>query len=129
MNDWFSVLKGQKTIADTGITFTLPEEEEEENGKDCCEEAKNAYKVAYVKLGSWDWINLPSRLRDRLGLTESSSRLEIFDSLVEDEIFTDSVDTSSCEDFKEMLKVPMKYAMWKPEIVRILDDWEECENE
>ena len=132
MDNWFSVLKEQRIIADTGITFTLPEEEEEENGKDCCEEAKIAYKIAYVKIGTWDknqWGDGFNRFLEKYGITESSSRLEIFDALVEHNVFTDSVDTSLCEDFKEMLKGVMKYAEWKPEIVRILNDWEVCDNE
>ena len=49
MSNWFNILKEQKTIADTGITFTLPEEEPEESeDEDCIKWLKGLYDI-FVK--------------------------------------------------------------------------------
>ena len=44
MNDWFNILKTQRTITDVGFDFDLPEEEPpEKEDKDCCQKFKEGY--------------------------------------------------------------------------------------
>ena len=125
---WKSVLKDTRQISQTGIRTklgTTPLTMGDDD--DCCQEAKTAYKRAYIM--AIDYKSTSTGFGGYYGITEESDPLDDYDSLVREEIFTTFVDDSSCDEFKEQIKYISRYPDIKPYIDKILSDWEECENE
>lgn len=113
MNNWFNILKESKTITDTGITFTLPEEEESKDKRDCCEEAKKVFMESYEQYWSKSGTDFTGEGKA---------------------IFGDFFEIIGCDEYKEQLvsyretwSGPLQDAY--PYYNKALDFWEECENE
>ncbi len=125
---WFDVLKESRQITGNGIKTKLGKTPlTMGDDDDCCQEAKTAYKRAYIM--AIDYKSTSTGFGGYYGITEESDPLDDYDSLVREEIFTTFVDDSSCDEFKEQIKYISRYPDIKPYIDKILSDWEECENE
>ena len=125
---WFDVLKESRLTSQTGIKtklgtnpLTMGDDD------DCCEQAKTAYKRAYIM--AIDYKSTSTGFGGYYGITEESDPVDDYDSLVREEVFTNFVDDSSCDEFKEQIGRISRYNQIKPYIDKILSDWEECENE
>jgi hypothetical protein len=129
---WFNILKVQESISDIGLDFESPDEKLEPKDKDCCEIAKNTYKEAYMKITTWTEDEI-EEVSEEWGMTFSdyTTLTEIYDDFVKYKVFTNWLKEASCEEFKEYISDPdgpMAYATWKPEMQKILDEWDRCEH-
>jgi len=122
-NMWQDILKVQ--VLDT--TSSLSSINEPMEDKNCCEQAKTAYKRAYIMV--YNYKSRATGFGGYYGITEESDPLDDYDSLVREEVFTTFIDDSSCDEFKEQIKYGYRYHDIRPYIDKILSDWEECENE
>tara|TARA_R100000664_G_C2712817_1_gene108960 strand:+ start:435 stop:827 length:393 start_codon:yes stop_codon:yes gene_type:complete len=130
MNNWKDILKESRLTSQTGIRTklgTTPLTMGDDDDDDCCQEAKTAYKRAYIM--AIGYKSTSTGFGGYYGITEESDPVDDYDSLVREEFFTTFVDDSSCDEFKEQIERVSRYPDIKPYIDKILSDWEECENE
>jgi len=112
---WRDILKVQ--ILDTVTDLNIDLEPMAEDKKDCCQEAKEAYKETYVRL---------SNFGTNKDYEVSAAQ---YDKFVDEGRFSNFLDLMSCDEFAAYLFKPMKYKEWKEPLQKIIDDWEDCEDE
>jgi len=114
---WKEILKVQ--ILDTVTDLNIDLEPMTEDKKDCCQEAKEAYKETYVRLSNF----------------ETNKDYEVsaaqYDKFVDEGWWSNFLDLMSCDEYAAYLSagVPLRYNEWKEPLQKIIDDWEDCENE
>ena len=121
--NWMDILKTQETILDVGFDFDLPEEEPPEEDRNCCEEARQKFidmyddipKTTERRIKNWPCERLKSYL---IGWASYKSVT-----------LSEHLENYSIEDHQ---KATEGYQRAKDRInnqQKILDEWEECENE
>ena len=104
MNNWKDILKAPKTITDTGITFTLPEEEfDKDKHKECCEEVRKFLiswmgdlKKPWMKVNTPEWIQ-----------NDSIDSKYHYDSLL------NNITQFGCKDLEDLIYDLSRIEMWR----------------
>jgi hypothetical protein len=114
--NWMDILKTQETISDMGFDFDLPEEESPEEDRNCCEEARQKFIDMFDDIHPTTKSNIKNWTCERLKsyLINFSSR--------KPRPLSEHLKTNSIEDRQRALD-------WINNQQKILDEWEECENE
>ena len=108
MNNWLNILKDPRQISDTKTNLNIISEPLGDE-LDCCQQAKNKYKVL--------WSGSTKKYDDEWSISSTGG----------------FAGTTDCKWFRDMLKqlVSDKYTSndFVREIGEILDEWEKCEHE